>query len=208
MRKRWLGWMVLTLGWTLAHADDPLDQPVRYDQPARTVKQLLADLSRQTGVTLFAPSPLDAEIVLVSVQDMPLKTLMEHLATVTDAEWFKQPNGSYHLVRTPKRARERREQDNAQILAGLQRALKRKELEPLLEPLTEAQVRQTCEQIKRLMQEIEAQEIHDPGLIRSFARWKRRVSSSMSAAFDYSLGSAAGFASVVGDTGGGASGVQ
>jgi len=161
MRKRWLGWIALTLGWTLAHADDPLDQPVRYDQSARTVKQLLADLSRQTGVTLFAPSPIDAEIVLVSVQDMPLKTLMEHLATVTDAEWFKQPNGSYHLVRTPKRARERREQDNAQILAGLQRALKRKELEPLLEPLTEAQVRQTCEQIKRLMQEIEAQEIHD-----------------------------------------------
>jgi hypothetical protein len=161
MRKRWLGWIALTLGWTLAHADDPLDQPVRYDQPARTVKQLLADLSRQTGVTLFAPSPIDAEIVLVSVQDMPLKTLMEHLATVTDAEWFKQPNGSYHLVRTPKRARERREQDNAQILAGLQRDLKRKELEPLLEPLTEAQLRQTCEQIKRLMQEIEAQEIHD-----------------------------------------------
>jgi len=161
MRKRWLGWIALTLGWTLAHADDPLDQPVRYDQPARTIKQLLADLSRQTGVTLFAPSPIDAEIVLVSVQDMPLKTLMEHLATITDAEWFKQPNGSYHLVRTPKRARECREQDNAQILAGLQRALKRKELAPLLEPLTEAQVRQTCEQIKSLMQEIEAQEIHD-----------------------------------------------
>jgi hypothetical protein len=161
MRKRRLGWIALTLGWTLAHADEPLDQPVRYDQPARTVKQLLDDLSRQTGTTLFAPSPLDAEIVLVAVQNMPLKKLMEHLATVTDGEWFKQPNGSYHLVRTPKLARERREQDNEQILQKLQRLLRRKELEPLLEPLTEEKVRQSCEQIKHLMQEIEAQEIRN-----------------------------------------------
>ncbi len=170
MRKWRLGWITLILGWTLAHADDPLDQLVSYDQPACTVKQLLADLSRQTGITLFAPSPIDAEIVLVSVQKMPLKTLMEHLATVTDGEWFQQPNGSYHLVRPPKLARERREQDDAQILAGLQRALRRKELERMFEPLTEAQVRQTCEQIKSLMQEIESQEIPDPWdhpLIRS-----------------------------------------
>ncbi len=147
------------LGWMLTHADEPLDQLVSYDQPACTVKQLLADLSRQTGITLFAPSPLDTEIVLVSVQKMPLKTLMEHLATVADGKWFKQPNGSYHLVRPPKLARERREQDNAQILAGLQRALRRKEPESMVEPLTEARVRQICEQIKTLMQEIERQNI-------------------------------------------------
>jgi hypothetical protein len=54
----------LWLGWTLASADDPLQRPVHYDQPAQTVKQLLANLSRQTGVRLFAPSPLE-EIVLV-----------------------------------------------------------------------------------------------------------------------------------------------
>ena len=178
MRKRWLGWIVLILGWTLAYADDPLDQLVSYDQPACTVKQLLADLSRQTGITLFAPSPIDAEIVLVSVQKMPLKTLMEHLATVTDGEWFQQPNGSYHLVRPPKLARERREQDDAQILQGLQRDLAKRAIEPMLQPLTEAQVRQTCEQIKALMQEIESQDIHDPWdhpLIRSLEEQVKRL---------------------------------
>jgi hypothetical protein len=160
-----LGWMALMLGWlgALAHnPDDPLHQRIHYDQPARTVKQLLADLSRQTGITLFAPSPLDTEIVLVSVQEMPLKTLMEHLATVTDGEWVKQPNGSYHLIRSPKLARECRERDDAQLLQGLKRAVAKKEIERLAEPLTEAQVRQICQQIKRQMQEIESQEISNP----------------------------------------------
>jgi hypothetical protein len=162
MRNIRLGWMALMLGWlgALAHnPDDPLHQRIHYDQPARTVKQLLADLSRQTGITLFAPSPLDTEIVLVSVQEMPLKTLMEHLATVTDGEWVKQPNGSYHLIRSPKLARECRERDDAQLLQGLKRAVAKKEIERLAEPLTEAQVRQIFQQIKRQMQEIESQEI-------------------------------------------------
>jgi hypothetical protein len=153
------------LGWlgALAHnPDDPLHQRIHYDQPARTVKQLLADLSRQTGITLFAPSPLDTEIVLVSVQQMPLKTLMEHLATVTDGEWVKQPNGSYHLIRSPKLARECRERDDAQLLQGLKRAVAKKGIERLAEPLTEAQVRQIFQQIKRQMQEIESQEISNP----------------------------------------------
>jgi hypothetical protein len=169
------------LGWlgALAHnPDDPLHQRIHYDQPARTVKQLLADLSRQTGITLFAPSPLDTEIVLVSVQQMPLKTLMEHLATVTDGEWVKQPNGSYHLIRSPKLARECRERDDAQLLQGLKRAVAKKEIERLAEPLTEAQVRQIFQQIKRQMQEIESQEISNPWehpLIESLEKQVRQL---------------------------------
>jgi len=169
------------LGWlgALAHnPDDPLHQRIHYDQPARTVKQLLADLSRQTGITLFAPSPLDTEIVLVSVQEMPLKTLMEHLATVTDGEWVKQPNGSYHLIRSPKLARECRERDDAQLLQGLKRAVAKKGIERLAEPLTEAQVRQICQQIKRQMQEIESQEISNPWkhpLIESLEKQVRQL---------------------------------
>jgi hypothetical protein len=169
------------LGWlgALAHnPDDPLHQRIHYDQPARTVKQLLADLSRQTGITLFAPSPLDTEIVLVSVQQMPLKTLMEHLATVTDGEWVKQPNGSYHLIRSPKLARECRERDDAQLLQGLKRAVAKKGIERLAEPLTEAQVRQIFQQIKRQMQEIESQEISNPWkhpLIESLEKQVRQL---------------------------------
>lgn len=142
--------------------NDPLMQSITYDQPAQTVKQLLDTLSRQTGVRLFAPSPIDSEIVLVIVREMPLKELMDHLATVTDGEWFKQPDGSYHLVRTPKIIKERRQQDDEKILQGLKRALERKDVKPLLEPLTEQQARQHRDKIKELMREIEAQDLNAP----------------------------------------------
>jgi len=147
----------LWLGWTLASADDPLQRPVHYDQPAQTVKQLLANLSRQTGVRLFAPSPLDAEIVLVSVDGMPLKTLMDALAAVMDAQWVEQPNGSYHLLRTPKLARERRAQDDAKILAELKRYLERPETRALTEPLTEPIVRERLQAIRSFAQEFTGQ---------------------------------------------------
>jgi hypothetical protein len=156
--------LVLCVSIALAssHAQsDPLQQLITYDQPAQTVKQLLADLSKQTGVRLFAPSPIDDEIVLVSVKQMPLKELMDHLAYVTDGEWFQQKDGSYHLVRSPKLARERREQDNEQILKGLQRVLEQKEVRRLAEPLTEQQVRAIRDKFKELMREIEASGLQD-----------------------------------------------
>ncbi|GBC92009.1 hypothetical protein HRbin15_00470 [bacterium HR15] len=142
----------------LGYGDDPLTQPVTYDQPAQAMKQVLEALSRQTGVRLFAPSPIDAEIVLVSVHEMPLKELMDHLAVVSDGEWFKQPDGSYHLVRTPKIVKERRQQDDERILQGLKRTFERKEIKSLLEPLTEQQARQHRDKIKALMREMEAQD--------------------------------------------------
>jgi hypothetical protein len=145
------------LGLTLASADDPLQRPVHYDQPAQTVKQLLANLSRQTGVRLFAPSPLDAEIVLVSVHGIPLETLMDALAAVMDAQWVKQPNGSYHLLRTPKLARERRAQDDAKILAELRRYLERPETRTLTEPLTEPIVWERLQAIRSFAQEFTGQ---------------------------------------------------
>jgi hypothetical protein len=148
---------VLWTGVAIVRADDLLQQPVRYDQPAQSIKQLLADLSRQTGVRLFASRPLDAEIVLVSVDGVSLKRLMDSLATVVDAEWVEQPNGSYQLLRTPKIARERRAQDDAKILAGLKRYLERPEARALTEPLTEPIVRERLQAIQSFAQESIAQ---------------------------------------------------
>jgi hypothetical protein len=133
---------------------------------------------------------------------------MAHLATVTDGEWVKQPNGSYHLIRSPKLARECRERDDTQLLQGLKRAVAKKEIERLAEPLTEAQVRQICQQIKSLMQEIETQNIRDLShpIMRSLQEQVGQLEGG--SAVDYPFGAAAGLASVVGDSGGGASGVQ
>ena len=71
-----LGLLAIVLGWCV---DDPLQQRVSYDKPAQTLKALLRDLSARTNLKLYAAPPLDTEIVLVAVQEMPLKELMEHL---------------------------------------------------------------------------------------------------------------------------------
>jgi hypothetical protein len=64
------GLLIVALGWCL---DEPLQQRVSYDKPAQTLKTLLRDLSAQTNLNLYAAPPLDAEIVLVAVQEMPLQ---------------------------------------------------------------------------------------------------------------------------------------
>jgi hypothetical protein len=64
------GLLFVMLGWCI---DDPLQQRVSYDKPAQTLKSLLRDLSAQTNLKLYAAPPLDTEIVLVAVQDMPLQ---------------------------------------------------------------------------------------------------------------------------------------
>ncbi len=165
-KVRWIGAVIgISLCLPMVYGssqDDLLNQPVTYDQPAQTVKQLLDALSRQTGVRLFAPNPIDSEIVLVIVREMPLKELMTHLAEVTDGEWFKQPDGSYRLVRSPKMVRERRAQDDEQILQELKRELERKEVKSMLEPLTEQQARQHRDKIKELIREITSQDLVAP----------------------------------------------
>ncbi len=138
-----------------APSQDPLEQPITFDQPAQTVRQLLETLSRQTGVRLFAPSPIDSEFVLVAVKEMPLKELMAHLAQVVDGEWLPQPDGSYRLARTPRIIKQRQQEDNEQILKKLKEMLGDKELADLAQPLTEAQARQHRDKLKQLMQEAE-----------------------------------------------------
>lgn len=151
----------LPLGWAFAQGD-PLEQRVTYDKPAQTVKQLLEDLSRQTDVRLHVQPPLDAEIVLAVVREIPLKELMAHLATVTDGEWIRQPDGSHRLVRTPKILKERRKQDDDALLEGLKRDLEQAETQQLVAPLTESQARQHRDKIKELMREIEDLDSTDP----------------------------------------------
>ncbi len=159
-----LRWLIIS-AWVSAllmggsAANDPLQQPVTFDQPAQSVRQLLQVLSRQTGVKLFASSPLDNEIVLVLVQQMPLKELMDYLAQVMDGEWMKQADGSYRLVRTPRAIQRRRAEDEALLLRGLQRALERQKLSQLAEPLTQQKTVQLRDNLKQLMREIESQEL-------------------------------------------------
>ncbi|CUU37427.1 hypothetical protein GXSOP10_13311, partial [Armatimonadetes bacterium GXS] len=117
------------------------EQPITFRQPAITVKQLLETLSRQTGVRLTAAPPIRDEFVLVAVEAMPLKELMEHLAYVTDGEWVEQEDGSHRLTRTPRVAQRRRAEDDAQILQRWRELFFSERFRALAEPLTAEQLR-------------------------------------------------------------------
>jgi hypothetical protein len=127
------GLLFVMLGWCV---DEPLQQRVSYDKPGQTLKSLLNDLSAQTNLKLYAAPPLDKEIVLVAVQEMPLQTLMEHIAYVVDGEWIAESERQYRLARTPKVIAKRKQEDREKTLAELREMLASEEFRRYLEPLT------------------------------------------------------------------------
>ena len=150
-----LGLLFVMLGWC---GDEPLQQRVSYDKPAQTLKSLLRDLSAQTNLKLYAAPPLDTEIVLVAVQDMPLQTLMEHIAYVVDGEWIAESERQHRLARTPKVIAKRKQEDREQALADLREMLASEEFRRLVEPLTREEVVERVERIRKQLREIAIEE--------------------------------------------------
>jgi len=151
----YLGLLAIVLGWCI---DEPLQQRVSYDKPAQTLKALLRDLSAQTNLKLYAAPPLDAEIVLVAVQEMPLKELMAHLAYVVDGEWIAEGEGQHRLARTPKVIKARTQQDREQALADLREMLASEEFRRYTEPLTREQVIERVKQIRDQLRKLIAED--------------------------------------------------
>lgn len=140
-----LGLLMGLSGWC---ADDPLQQRITYDRPAQRLKTLLHELSQQTQLKLSAAPPLDAETVLVAVQDLPLETLMAHLAEVMDGEWLREAEGVYRLSRTPKVMEARRRADREAIVDELRRVVEGSDFRRMLEPLTREAVVARVERIR------------------------------------------------------------
>ena len=145
------GLLIVALGWCV---DEPLQQRVSYDKPGQTLKSLLHDLSAQTNLNLYAAPPLDQEIVLVAVQEMPLKELMEHIAYVVDGEWISESERQHRLARTPKVIAKRKQEDREKTLAALREMLAREEFRRYLEPLTREEVIERTERIRKQLREI------------------------------------------------------
>jgi hypothetical protein len=149
-----LGLLFVMLGWCM---DEPLQQRVSYDKPAQTLKALLRDLSAQTNLKLYAAPPLDAEIVLVAVQEMPLKELMEHIAYVVDGEWIAESERQHRLARTPKVIAKRRQEDREKTLAELREMLASEEFRRLVEPLTREEMVKRMERLRKQLRDLDAE---------------------------------------------------
>jgi len=147
------GLLFVMLGWCV---DEPLQQRVSYDKPGQTLKSLLRDLSAQTNLNLYAAPPLDTEIVLVAVQEMPLQTLMEHIAYVVDGEWIAESERQYRLARTPKVIKARTQQDREQTLADLREMLASEEFRRLVEPLTREEMVERMERLRKQLRDLDA----------------------------------------------------
>jgi hypothetical protein len=146
-----LGLLAIAMGWGV---DDPLQQRVSYDKPAQTLKALLRDLSAQTNLKLYAAPPLDQEIVLVAVQEMPLKELMEHIAYVVDGEWIAESERQYRLARTPTVIAKRKQEDREKTLAELREMLASEKFRRYTEPLTREEVIERIEQIREQLRKL------------------------------------------------------
>jgi hypothetical protein len=81
---------------TPAAAPTGLETPITYSQPAKTIAAVLADLSKSANTTLRANAEARKEVVLISVQNLPLKSLMDKIAFVTSCAW-RQTADSYTL---------------------------------------------------------------------------------------------------------------
>ncbi len=162
------------------------EQPITFRQPAITVKQLLETLSQQTGVRLTAAPPIRDEFVLVAVEGMPLKELMEHLAYVTDGEWVEQEDGSHRLTRTPRVAQRRRAEDDAQILQRWREVFFSERFKALAEPLTAEQLRDQFSQVKETLRK--ALDKHDPNQTELDSETRKALDKAFSAMdIDYRL---------------------
>jgi hypothetical protein len=148
------GLLFVMLGWCV---DEPLQQRVSYDKPGQTLKSLLNDLSAQTNLKLYAAPPLDKEIVLVAVQEMPLQTLMEHIAYVVDGEWIAESERQYRLARTPKVIAKRKQEDREKTLAELREMLASEEFRRYLEPLTREEMVERMERLRKQLRDLDAE---------------------------------------------------
>lgn len=159
MQRVWSwGWLLLTLSVASAQSDaDPLQQRVRFREPAQPVRQILQTLSRRAEIRFVAAPEVKDEIVLIDAENLSLRQVMDGLALALDAEWTPQPDGSYRLSRPVKRAQQRRARDDAHIVQFWREELKKRTPENLERPLTEAEVRATMRRLREMMQEALAQ---------------------------------------------------
>jgi hypothetical protein len=77
-------------------AQDPNPQ-VTYSTKAATVDKVVEALAKQTGAKIAASPAISREVVLISVTDVPLETLLSKLADAVSGEWRAGTDGIRYL---------------------------------------------------------------------------------------------------------------
>lgn len=101
---------------------NPLARPINYETRGKEIRAILADLSRESGVSMTCSGMADTPAI-VRVKSMPLRRLMDELAEVADAEW-QVKEGKHELVRTQSRRLAAREAEIRERTERIRRWLK------------------------------------------------------------------------------------
>ncbi len=160
--------MALAIGF--AGADQKGPSTVTLDLPGTTVRQALARISQVSGVALSVSGPIADDILVLSLNEMPLDQVRARIATATLAQW--QPMGEgFRLVRTAKEIGAFREEEKAKLTPAIERAIGlARQMKAAAGPITEERVLSALRQGNGEL-EIES---HEPYLEFSFEGRMRR----------------------------------
>lgn len=100
---------MLTALLLMVSAQGDLLVPVSYETRGRDLRLVLADLSTQTRLKLDSRG-LENRPLIIRVQKMPLRNLLDAIAEVTDAKWSAE-NGRYIFARGKGREEDARRQE-------------------------------------------------------------------------------------------------
>ena len=166
---------------------------VSYRAPAQRIPVLLRELAAQTRVPLRADEVAAKEVVIVSVKDVPLSTLMEKIALVTSCKWRHDPD-NYTLVPDQKARDKEESQELAERTKQVKEAIDRTMKDPgstdfyagsgrlsdsrlapllkLLDPAQLAALEPGERYVWALSEPLAMQRSLSPGSAQAFAEWR------------------------------------
>ncbi|HLK13505.1 MAG TPA: hypothetical protein VKT78_01760 [Fimbriimonadaceae bacterium] len=103
-------------------ADARLDQHVTYRNVATPAKAAIAALAQAASLPLAAGGNIQADILLLRIEDMPIRDVMRKLAHATGASWVDD-KGTYYLSRTDADLRRREDAARGAIVAALRKEI-------------------------------------------------------------------------------------
>lgn len=80
------------------------EKKISFVRDAGRAKVVLAELSKQAGVSLETSPQTQDEILVIALKDVPLKTAMDRIAEAVHGTW-KTEKDAYRLIRTPEQTK-------------------------------------------------------------------------------------------------------
>ncbi len=100
-----------------------LNQKVTYSTVAKSAKRVCEDLGKITNVPFGTERQTAAEVLVINVKDVPLKTLLDKIAKVSSAQWEKS-DSQMKLVRLSEVSKKESQEEIAFYAAAIEKSMK------------------------------------------------------------------------------------